>query len=637
MVQEGFKRKLTAILSADVEGYSRLMGEDEESTVRTLTAYREVMATLIQQHNGKVLDSPGDNLMAEFVSVVDAVQCAVAVQKEINARNTELPENRKMQFRIGINLGDVIQEDERIYGDGVNIAARLEGLSDPGGICISKTAFDHIESKLPYGYEFLGDQPVKNIAKPVGAYRVLMEPRVTVAGKLGNEKPIPMRRRAIITGAAAVLMLVVAAGIWQFYVHRTAIESAPLESMSLPLPDKPSIAVLPFANISGDPEQEYFSDGMTDDIITDLSKIPDLFVVARSSVFKYKGQSVEVNMVGRELGVRYVLEGSVRMTGTKVRINAQLIDTKTAGHLWAERYEGQLDNIFSLQEKITRKIAEVIAVKLTIGEKGAIPKRETDNLEAYLTFLKGWQYYLQFNPDNFLKAIPLFEKAIELDPNYWRAYAALSKIYMEVRVAFRNPWRRKLGLTKNENYRLINKYLTTAMNGPTPLTYEVATQLHIEHADFDGAINEAKKAVSLDPNDPHSHLAMGQALLYASRHREAVDSFKKALRIEPLYQDKFGYLLGMSYFFWIHYEEALELFERAYNNNPDDIGILWFLAAAYAHLGRVGEAEATLAELWKLWPQWSYDPLSGMKYYFDSKDPADSKILIDGLRKAGMK
>jgi TolB-like protein/class 3 adenylate cyclase/Flp pilus assembly protein TadD len=637
MTEQGFKRKLTAIFSADVEGYSRLMGDDEEATVRTISSYREVMANLIQQHIGIVLDSPGDNLLAEFVSVVDAVQCAVAVQKEINARNTELPENRKMQFRIGINLGDVIQEGERIYGDGVNIAARLEGLSEPGGICISKTAFDHIESKLPYGYEFLGDQTVKNIAKPVGAFRVLMEPRVTIAGKSVDEKPIPLRRRVIIIGAAAVLILVVAAGIWQFYLRRTAIEPTPLESKSLPLPDKPSIAILPFKNISGDPEQNYFSDGMTDDIITDLSKISDIFVISRNSVFKYKEQSVDVKKVGRELGVRYVLEGSVRMAGNKLRINAQLFDTTTGGHLWAERYEGQMDNIFSLQKKITQNIAEVLAVKLTIGEMGAIPKKETDNLEAYLIFLKGWQHYRQFNPDDFLNAIPLFEKAIELDPNFWRAYAALAKIYMETRVKIRVPWRQRLGLTRTENHRLINKYLTKAMNGPTPLAYEVATQMHIVLADYDGAIKEAKKAVSHNPNDPYSHFAMGQALLFSGRHRESVESFKIAMRLDPLFRDTFGYRLGMAYFFMIRFEKAIDLFERAYKSNPEDIGILWFLAAAYAHLGRVGEAEATLTEMWKLWPSWSYGKLIELHYVYASKDPADLNLLTDGLRKAGMK
>jgi TolB-like protein/class 3 adenylate cyclase len=326
MTQEGFKRKLTAILSADVEGYSRLMSEDEEATVRTLTNYRGVMTTLIQQHNGKVLDSPGDNLLAEFASVVDAVQCAVSVQKEINARNDELPENRRMEFRIGINLGDVIQEEDRIYGDGVNIAARLEGLSEPGGICISKTAFDHIESKLPYGYDFIGDQTVKNIPKPVGAYRVLLEPRVTVSGKPVEKKPSPVRRKDILVGAIAVVVVAVAAGIWQFYIRRPTIEQASVEKMAYPLPDEPSIAVLPFVNMSDDPKQEYLSDGITESIITVLSNVRNMFVISRNSTFTYKDKPVKIKQVAEELGVRYVLEGSIQKTEDRVRITAQLID-----------------------------------------------------------------------------------------------------------------------------------------------------------------------------------------------------------------------------------------------------------------------------------------------------------------------
>ena len=356
MAEEGFKRKLTAILSADVEGYSRLMGEDEEATVRTLTAYREVLTTLIQQHNGRVIDSPGDNLLAEFASVVDAVQCAVAVQKEINARNAELPENHRMQFRVGINLGDVIQEGGRIYGDGVNIAARLEGLAKPGGICISKTAFDHIESKLPYGYEFLGDQPVKNIAKPVGAYRVLMDPRVTIAGEPEEKKPALVRRKAILVGGIALVIVVLAALIWNFYFRHAPIEPASVEKMAFPLPDKPSIAVLPFVNMSRDPEKDYLADGLTENIITALSKIPEMFVIARNSTLTYKDKPVKVQQVAEDLGVRYILEGSVQKADDRVRINAQLIDTIKGHHLWAQRFDREFEDLFALQDEITLKI-----------------------------------------------------------------------------------------------------------------------------------------------------------------------------------------------------------------------------------------------------------------------------------------
>jgi TolB-like protein/class 3 adenylate cyclase len=391
-VSETFKRKLTSILSADVAGYSRLMGEDEEATVRTLTAYREVLTTLIQQHNGQVLDCPGDNLLAEFVSVVDAVQCAVAVQKEIKARNDELSENRRMQFRIGINLGDVIQEKDRIYGDGVNIAARLEGLSEPGGICISKTAFDHIESKLPLGYEFLGDQTVKNISKPVGAYRVLMEPRVTSAEIPEEDKNVQGKRMPIMIGAIAVLVVAISLGIWEFYIRRPSDVPALVEKMAYSLPDKPSIAVLPFNNLSGDPAQEYFCDGMTEDLITDLSKISDIFVIARNSTFVYKGKPVKIKQVAEELGVRYVLEGSVRKSEDKVRVNAQLIDAINGRHLWAERYTGKIGDVFLLQDKITQNIVTTLAVKLGGEEQEFITQKETDNIEAYDNFLKGWSH-----------------------------------------------------------------------------------------------------------------------------------------------------------------------------------------------------------------------------------------------------
>ncbi|MHC4560932.1 MAG: adenylate/guanylate cyclase domain-containing protein, partial [Planctomycetota bacterium] len=395
MALEGFKRKLTAILSADVEGYSRLMSEDEEATVRAITAYREVFYTLIQQHNGKVLDSPGDNLLAEFASVVDAVQCAVAVQKEIKVRNDELPENRRMQFRIGINLGDVIQEEERIYGDGVNIAARLEGLAEPGGICVSKTAFDHIESKLPYGYEFLGDQTVKNIAKPVGAYRVLMEPRVTVAGKPEEKRPAPSWHRAIVAGAFAVLVLVVALAIWQFYMRRPSVEPASLDKMAYPLPDKPSVAVLPFDNLSGDPGQDYLADGITENIITALSYIPEIFVIARNSTFTYKGKAVKAQEVAEDLGVRYILEGSVQRTGDRVRITAQFIDATSGRHLWADRYDRNLRDLFALQDEITLKIVFALQVKLSVGVQARLARKTVPNFEAWSYYVRGYGHMMR--------------------------------------------------------------------------------------------------------------------------------------------------------------------------------------------------------------------------------------------------
>jgi len=372
------ERKLTAILSADVKGYSRLMGEDEEATIRTLTAYREEMAAIIQQHRGRVVDSPGDNLLAEFASAVDAVQGAVAIQKELKTRNAELPANRQMEYRIGINVGDIVVEGERIYGDGVNIAARLESLAEGGGINISGTVYDQIANKLALGYTYEGEQQVKNIAKPVRVYKVELEPgRATpgvTVGAAPRGRPDTKVSRAHPTWTAVVAViavLLVGAGIVVF--KNLSLRSSPgqpqgvapttpqvevpsEEAPALPLPDKPSIAVLPFVNMSGDPEQEYFSDGITDDLITDLSKISGLFVIARNSVFTYKGKAVKVEEVGRELGVRYVLEGSTRRAAGRVRINAQLVDATTGGHLWAERYDRELKEVFALQDEITQKI-----------------------------------------------------------------------------------------------------------------------------------------------------------------------------------------------------------------------------------------------------------------------------------------
>jgi adenylate cyclase len=368
------ERKLAAVFSADVKGYSRLMREDEEATIRTLTAYRELMTSYIQRHRGRVVDSPGDNLLAEFASAVDAVRGAVAIQKELKARNAELPADRQMHYRIGINVGDVVVEGERIYGDGVNIAARLEGLAEPGGICISGTVHDHIENKLALGYEYIGEQAVKNIIKPVRVYRVQREPRPAPQPTLSGE-----------------------------------------QTSLLPLPDKPSLAVLPFTNLSSDPEQEYFSDGLTEDLITDLSRLSGLFVIARHSTFTYKGKAVKVQEVSRDLGVRYVLEGSVRKVGERVRITAQLIDAPTGHHLWAERYDRPLQDIFALQDEIVQQIVTTLRLQLTLQEQGVIVRKHTANLEAYDSFLRGVEYGWRLTKDDNARARQMFEKAVALE------------------------------------------------------------------------------------------------------------------------------------------------------------------------------------------------------------------------------
>ena len=353
MTEERAKRKLSAVLSADVKGYSRLMGRDEAGTVDRLKEYRTLMTEVIQQYRGRVVDSPGDNILAEFASVVDATESAVKIQQELKNRNAELPIDSRMEFRIGINLGDVIEDGDRIYGDGVNIAARMESLAEAGAICISGTSYDQIKNKLNLGYKNLGENRVKNIAEPVRVYRVLMDP-----GSAGTV--IDARRKHKKWMALAVVILIIAIGgllNWYFFLHKSAQrQPALLEKMALPLSDKPSIAVLPFDNLSGNPEQEYFSDGLTEEIITALSKTPEVFVIARHSAFIYKGKSVKVQKVGRELGVRYVLEGSVRKAGDKVRITAQLIDATTGKHLWAERYDRNLRDIFAIQDEILRSL-----------------------------------------------------------------------------------------------------------------------------------------------------------------------------------------------------------------------------------------------------------------------------------------
>jgi adenylate cyclase len=627
MTEERAKRKLTAIFSADVKGYSRLMREDELATVETLKKYREIMASLIQEYRGRVVDTPGDNVLAEFSSVVDAVQCAVRIQEELKTRNTELPENRRMEFRIGINLGDVIEEEDRIYGDGVNIAARIESLAEGGGICISSKAYEEVRNKLSLGYEYLGEHTVKNIVEPVRVYRVLTEPEA--AGKVvEGKRPKPRQWRWAALAIAAVLVLGAAVAIWNFYFRPPPMEPASLEKMAFPLPDKPSIAVLPFVNMSGDPKQEYFSDGITEEIITALSKVPRLFVIARNSTFTYKGKPVKVQKVSEDLGVRYVLEGSVRTAGDRVRITAQLIDAIKGHHLWAERYDRDMKDIFALQDEITLKILMALQVKLTEGEQRVLLGKGTDNLDAYLKLLQSSEHAVRFTKEDNVLARQLAEEAIALDPGYAMAYLRLSATHlMDLLYGSSKSPRESLRLAEE----LVQKAL--ALDASLAEAHAFLGRIYLTKRQHEKAIAEGERSLAMAPNSAFIHAALAFTLRHSGRPEEAIALFKKAIRLNPITPPWYLWGLGLSYFMLAHFDEAIAEFRKALNRAPDSQFSHMVLAATYSELGREEEARAAAAEVLRIDPTFSLEQWAKTHMY---KNQADLDRFVEALRKAGL-
>jgi TolB-like protein/class 3 adenylate cyclase/Flp pilus assembly protein TadD len=633
MTQEGTKRKLAAILNADVKEYSRLMSQDERGTIRTLTAYKEAMSSLIQEYKGRVVDAPGDNLLADFGSVVDAVNCAVEIQREFAERNSELPYNRRMEFRIGVNVGDVVEEEGRIYGDGVNIAARVEGLAEAGGICISGKVYDHVENKLGFEYEYLGEHEVKNIEKPIRVYRVLSYPGAA-AHRVARVKNA-IRKKLKITSFAAVGVLLIGLAvvfIWQFFMRPTQppIETASVENMAFPLPDKPSIAVLPFDNLSDDPKQEYFSDGITDDLITDLSKVAGLFVVARNSSFLYKGQPVKIKKIAEELGIRYVLEGSVRRAEDKIRINAQLIDATTGGHLWAERYDRDYKDIFALQDEVIQRIVFALSVKLTQKEKEQLARKYTDNLEAYDYYLRGEQSLKSFTVEGVAKARSMFEKAIELDPRFAQAYAAhgMASYYMwefsltESGYKFEND--------RTQAFQFATKAL--ALDSSLPMAHSVLAGIHLTHNRFDEANKSAAKAVDLEPNNADTYVTKAHVLIHNGRHEKAQKEINTAFRLNPNPPPYYYFRLSEVQFNLRQYSEAVKSIKKTGNAFPDWLQS-WFLAPSYAYLGRLDEARAELKKIVKIHFRFQ---LYMVVAFSNRKLEEDDKHWHEGFRKAGL-
>ena len=624
MALASVERRLAAILSADVVGYSRLMAADEEATVARLREVRrEFVDPKIAEHHGRIVKLMGDGALVTFASVVDAVRCAIDIQRGMAERDVDLPEDQRIRLRIGVNLGDVIIEGDDIYGDGVNIAARLESLADPGGIVISGTAFDHARNNAEGGFEYLGEQQVKNIPEPVRTYRVLLDP--ATAGTLATTTP---RRRGLVRWAAlaGVVLLLIALGAasWRFYLQPLLQERAFAEQTALPLPDKPSIAVLPFQNLSGDPDEDYFSDGMTDDLITDLSRISGLFVIARNSVFTYKGRPADVQEVARELGVRYVLEGSVRKAGNQVRINAQLIDASTGFHLWADRFDRELEDVFALQDEVTEQIVSALEVELTETERETLAHRYTDSLEAYDLFLRGWEQYWRYTEQGRLEARALFERAIELDPKFARAYANLAMTYTG----------QAGGVSETSLERAYELARTAiALDDSLPQVHWVMTDVQMFRRQYADALKSSTRTTELDPNYADAYAQKAWLLMYVGKPNEALEVLDKAMRLNPHYPFVYFNPLGESYFTLRRYEEAIDAFQDGLRRNPTAQRQRMFLAASYAEAGRLEDAEWEAAELLTLDPDFSLAQVPQVAPY---RDPEPLNRLLNALRKAGL-
>ena len=579
MTQDGFKRKLAAILSADVEGYSRLMGQNEEQTIRTLTQFKEAMSTLIKQHGGRVVDAPGDNLLAEFASVVNAVQCAIEIQRELAERNAELPENRRMHFRIGVTLGDIVEEKDRIYGEGVNIAARLESVCESGGVCISRNAYDQVKNKVDLEFEYLGDHSAKNITEPLRIYRVKLESDTTFTKQ--NKKP--------------------------------------------KLPDKPSIAVLPFNNISDDPDQRYFAEGISEDITTELSRFHSLFVISRNTSFTYRGDTVNAQQVGQELGVEFIVKGSVRKAGNRVRVSVKLIAVETDHYVWAERYDRNMEDIFAIQDEITETIVSTLAGRIEAAGIERAKRKNTKNMAAYDYLLKGLDFHKsgRASKEDAVQAVEMFTKAVELDPEFARAQAWLA--CASTVLWYANPTPEQIHECKTR----VQKALSIDENESEAHRIMGAISLHRDRK-FDRAEYHMKKAVTLNPNDANTAAKAAELFSYTGRSQEAVAWVKRAMSLNPHHPDWYWQELGLALYVGGQYTEAVNAFNRIANPVAFDHA---YLATSYVSLDEIDQAKSHVKDLLRI------NPRASIGYYKKTSPFKNTAVLeqfINALRKAGL-
>jgi len=591
MAEEHVKRRLAAILAADVVGYSRLIRADEEGTIAALKAVRaDLIDPKLAEHNGRIVKLMGDGMLAEFASVVDAVRTAVETQALVAKHNAGLAEDKRIEFRVGVNLGDVVIDGDDIYGDGVNVAARLEGLAEPGGIWVSDKVYEEVRDRTNFAFEDMGEQEVKNIDRPVRVYRVLPDGEASTLSRVPPAKKSPAKWWPA-TAAVVLVSAIAGGGAWWWFSQLPHVTPADPAKMALPLPDKPSIAVLPFTNMSGDPEQAYFADGMTDDLITDLSKVSGLFVIARNSTFVYKGRAVPVRQVSEDLGVRYVLEGSVRRAGDTVRINAQLIDATTGGHLWAERYDGNVTDIFAVQDGFVREIVAALALNLSEDEQQEIASGRTTNVDAREAFEKGWELYLRYTAKDNARAAEYLNRAVGLDPEYGRAYSALGMVYIR---GCQWRWNKNLGMSTGAAFDTAMQYVKKGEEYSSALTKVAASQIYLYDRKFDKAFTEAARAVGRDPNDPEAQIAMGLAMITTGKPKAGLEFVEAALRLNPNRPSHYVLAHAMAYFSMNNMEQAVNVLSSALGRDPGAIELAPLLAASYARLGRRNEAQAAL-------------------------------------------
>jgi len=586
MIPEGFRRKLAAIFSADVQGYSRLMDDDEEATIRTLKDCRKAMSEHILQYRGRVIDSPGDNILADFSSMVDAINCAVTVQRELTELNTELPGPRQMRFRIGINLGDVIDEDGRIYGDGVNIAARVEGMAEAGGICITGSAYDKVQNKLGLQYEYLGEHQVKNIRRPIRVYRV------KVQSDLSEKFASP-------------------------------------DGVTLPLPDKPSIVILPFINMSGDSEQEYFSDGITEDIITALSRSHLLFVISRDSSFAYREKSPDVRQVNKELNVRYILKGSVRKAGNRVRITTQLIDGIDGKHVWAEKYDGKLQNVFYLQDQITQQVVATLLtqIQMNIGDKPQSIERP--DVGTWDLLARGWKLMYEITKDSFANAEILFRRAVAASPNSCDAHAWLAIILShQVWMGYASH----KDATISEACELAKRAI--ALDERNEYAHWVLGFIHLMLKNHYLAVMELERAVELNPNCSLAYGTLGTVLSFSGEPEKSIKNNEIAIRLNPMNPSIFFRFSGiaMAHFMAGRYSEAVQWARKSIHRKPTWSAGHAVLISSLGHLKLLEDAKQAVDYYLEIIPDATISELRNLPF----KNPDEAHRFVEGLRKAGL-